>query len=77
MVNSIKSTKAINSFQYVAIPSARDAFAMYGERTSKEGSFCTSQDEVGDPVPTGSESMIASVIRGQKLVQHAVEDMNK
>lgn len=68
MINSCKSTKVINSFQYVAIPSPRDVFARYGERVSNNGSFSCGV-EGGSPQMVSSTSVIDQLISAQNLLE--------
>lgn len=76
MINSCKSTKAINSFQYVAIPSPRDVFARYGERVSNNGSFSCGI-EGGSPQMVSATSVIDQMISAQNLIELDMSSQQK
>ena len=71
-INSCKSTKSINSFQYVAIPSPRDVFSRYGERLSSRGEYSTCQGEYTSPALVNPSSTIDSMINAQRMLEQAV-----
>lgn len=73
MLAANKDTKAINAFIDVPIPSPKDYFARYGARVS---SGVLSVDDFGEePNPINfSNTVISSVIRGQKLVSSQFQD---
>lgn len=69
MINSCKSTKSINSFQYVAIPNPRDVFAKYGERINSNGSFSCDASG-GSPQLVSSSSVIDQMINAQSFLEN-------
>lgn len=73
MINSCQDTKRINSFQYVAIPSPRDVFNMYGERLSSRGEYSTDSAIQTFPVPVNSSSVIDGLINAQRMLEIEVK----
>lgn len=73
MIQAPKSTKAINSFCYSAIPSPRDVFAKYGARQNAQGEFSTSVDEYGDPALVGSSSRIDQILNADAMLRAELE----
>lgn len=76
MINSCKSTKSINSFQFVAIPSPRDVFARYGERLSSRGEYSTTANDYTSPALVNPSSTIDSMINAQRMLEHDVATGN-
>ena len=67
MINSCKSTKRINAFCFVSIPSPRDVFARYGERLSSRGEYTSSGEQVL-PALVSSSSVIDQMINAQSFL---------
>lgn len=62
MIRAIKQTRKINSFQMTVIPSGRDLYMRYGERTGVLGECSCSEGEMGDPVLLNGTSTIARIL---------------
>lgn len=62
MIKAIKQTRKINSFQMTVIPSGRDLYTRYGERTGVFGECTCNEGELGDPVVMNGTSTIARIL---------------
>ena len=71
MINTCESTRRINSFQFVAIPSPRDVFMRYGERLSSRGEYSSSGEQVA-PAMVSSSSVIDQIINAESLLNSEV-----
>lgn len=71
MINTCESTRRINAFQFVAIPSPRDVFARYGERLSSRGEYSSSGEQVA-PAMVSATSVIDQMINAQSFLEAEV-----
>lgn len=76
MINTCESTRRINSFQFVAIPSPRDVFARYGERLSSRGEYSSSGDQV-EPAMVSATSVIDQMINAQHYLEKSLDNVTK
>lgn len=74
MINSIPSTKKINSFEFVAIPSPRDVFNRYGERVSNSGEFSCGAELGSAPVLVSSGSVIDQMVNAESYLNSSVNE---
>lgn len=76
MINTCESTRRINSFQFVAIPSPRDVFARYGERLSSRGEYSSCGEQVA-PAMVNPSSVIDQMINAQHYIENEVSNPTK
>lgn len=76
MITASKSTRNINKFVDVAIPSPRDLFQRYGERDSK-GVYLSSEDDHSNIVGNQSQVVIAQLVNAQNMIQSEVNKNSK
>lgn len=71
MITASKSTRNINKFIDVAIPSPRDLYIRYGERDSK-GVYLSSDEDRSSIVGSQSQVVIAQLVNAQRMVESEV-----
>lgn len=76
MINTCESTRRINSFQFVAIPSPRDVFMRYGERLSMRGEYSSSGEQVAPSIVSAS-SVIDQMINANTLLEQDIANATK
>lgn len=76
MITACKSTRNINKFIEVAIPSPRDLYQRYGERDSK-GVYLSSDEERSSIVGSQSQVVIAQLVNAQHMIESEVSKSKK
>lgn len=70
MINSIETTKKINRFEFVSIPSPRDVFNRYGERLSNKGEFSCGAELGSVPAIVSAGSTIDQMINASAMLEN-------